>query len=207
MSESKPATTTDPSSGETPKKHHVCPWWMGYLLLNPLRRRLENPEKIFAPFVKKGMTIVEVGPGMGYFSLPLAHMVGEDGRVVCVDVQERMLAALRKRASKRGLDGIIETRLCDQEGLGLEDLGARSDLVLLFHVVHETTYQERFVRECAAVLKPGGRLLIAEPSGHVDEAKFDETIRLVRETGLEQQEPPQLRKSRTALFEKPKAAP
>lgn len=38
---------------------HICPWWMGYFLANPLRRLVENPEKLLGPFVDQGMTAVD----------------------------------------------------------------------------------------------------------------------------------------------------
>ena len=77
---------------ESPRGHHVCPWWVGYLIASPLRKLGENPDTILAPLVEPGMTTVDIGCAMGFFSLPLARMVGGSGRVVCVDVQERMLA-------------------------------------------------------------------------------------------------------------------
>ena len=49
---------------------HVCPPWMGRLLLNPLRKLVESPKKIFAPFVKEGMVVLEPGCAMGFFTLP-----------------------------------------------------------------------------------------------------------------------------------------
>jgi hypothetical protein len=58
---------------------HACPWWLGYLLITPLRRLKENPAKILAPLVRSGMTAVEPGPGMGYFTLELARRVGPQG--------------------------------------------------------------------------------------------------------------------------------
>jgi predicted O-methyltransferase YrrM len=91
---------------------HVCPWYVGYLLASPLRRLFLNPGKILRPYVKEGMTVLEVGPGMGFFSLPLAKLVGESGHVICVDIQEKMLKNLRKRADNAGLLWRIETRLC-----------------------------------------------------------------------------------------------
>ena len=79
---------------------HVCPRWLGYFLLCPLRRLGQKPEKILAPFVSEGMTALDIGPGMGYFSLPMAQMVGPGGKVLCVDVQEKMLRSLGSRAAR-----------------------------------------------------------------------------------------------------------
>jgi SAM-dependent methyltransferase len=69
--------------------HRVCPWWLGYLLASPIRRLLQgDPEKILAPFVREGMTVLEPGPGMGFFTLPLARRVGPMGRVVAVGLTD-----------------------------------------------------------------------------------------------------------------------
>ena len=63
----------------------ICPSWLGYFLINPLRKLLENPDKILGQFVREGMTVLEPGCGMGFFTLPLARMVGPKGRVVVAD--------------------------------------------------------------------------------------------------------------------------
>lgn len=59
-----------------------------------------------------GMTILEVGSGMRFFTLPMARMVGPRGTVVCLDVQPEMLDALRRRAAKAGLADRIDARAC-----------------------------------------------------------------------------------------------
>ena len=81
----------------------VCPWWLGPLLANPLRRLVQDPAAILAPHVREGMTVLEPGCGMGFFSLPLARLVGPGGRVVCVDLQRKMIEGLRRRAKRAGL--------------------------------------------------------------------------------------------------------
>ena len=188
---------------EDSAKRHVCPWWMGYLLASPLRRIFERPEEILAPLVAPGMTVVDVGSAMGYFSLPLARLVGPEGRVVCLDVQQRMLSALERRARRRGLGDVIETRLCTQQGLAVQDLEGCAGFVLAMHVVHETENPGDFIGECSRVLGPGGRLLVAEPRGHVEAEEYAATCDLVRACGLVDAEAPHLGKSFTALFEKP----
>jgi len=80
----------------------VCPWWIGYLLASPLRRRLgQDPVKILSPYVREGMTVLEPGPGMGFFTIPLARLVGPSGRVIAVDLQPKMIESLKRRAAKR----------------------------------------------------------------------------------------------------------
>ncbi|MBW2205159.1 MAG: class I SAM-dependent methyltransferase [Deltaproteobacteria bacterium] len=123
---------------------HVCPPWLGYLLLNPLRKLLENPDKMFGQFVRDGMVVLEPGCGMGYFTLPLARMVGPDGRVVAVELQNKMLSVLKRRASKAGLIDIIELRQTEAEGLGVEDLSGKVDFAVAIHLVHEIPDQGAF---------------------------------------------------------------
>ena len=80
--------------------HRVCPWWLGYFLASPLRRLLQDPVAITKPYVREGMTVLEPGPGMGFFTLEMARQVGASGRVVAVDVQPRMIAGLKRRLAK-----------------------------------------------------------------------------------------------------------
>ena len=83
--------------------HFVCPWFMGYVLICPLRKLWLNPRKLLIPYVRPGMTVLDVGCAMGFFSLPMAEMVRPEGRVVCVDLQEKMVRKLKRRAEKQGL--------------------------------------------------------------------------------------------------------
>ena len=60
-------------------QHRVCPWWVGYILASPVRKLWQNPARILGPFVQPGMTVLEPGPGMGFFTLELARLVGPKG--------------------------------------------------------------------------------------------------------------------------------
>jgi len=190
------------TQNENPRAHHVCPWWMGFIIASPLRKMGENPEKILAPLVGPGMTAVDIGSAMGFFSLPLARMVGGSGRVICVDVQERMLSSLVKRARRKGLDGIIETRLATQESLELGDLEGTADLALAIHVVHEAAYPQTFLTQCRELLKPGGKLLVLEPKGHVSKEDFEATRQLALDIGFLEADHRQLKKSLMSVLEK-----
>ncbi|MEA1968069.1 MAG: hypothetical protein U9N77_07605 [Thermodesulfobacteriota bacterium] len=63
--------------------------WVGHLLASPIRKLLQNPEKILSPHIKPGMTVLDIGCAMVFFSLPMAWMTGPDGKVVCMDIQEK----------------------------------------------------------------------------------------------------------------------
>lgn len=180
----------------------VCPWWLGYWLLNPLRRLMHNPEKILAPFVTAGMTVLDVGPGMGFFSLPLARMAGPDGKVVCVDLQEKMLRALERRAAAAGLSDRIVTRICTPASLCLDDFSGKIDFALVFAVVHEVPDPANFFAELSGALKPGAFCLFAEPKGHVSVQEFEDSLAIAGQKGLRRVESPRIARSRAGLLKK-----
>lgn len=153
-----------------------CPVWAGHLLANPLRKLFHNPRRILAPYVREAMTALDAGSAMGFFSLPLAQMVGGKGRVVCVDMQAKMLEALERRARRAGLADRIETRVCAADALGLDDLVEAADFALAFAVVHEVPDAGRFFAEIYGAVKRGGRFLFAEPKGHVSLEDFETSV-------------------------------
>ncbi len=180
--------------------HRVCPWWLGYLLASPMRRWLQDPRAILSPYVSSGMTVIEPGPGMGFFTLELARLVGPTGRVIAIDVQPKMLAALERRARKAGLAARIETRQVTEERLGLEDLRGVADFALAFAMVHEVPDATALFRDLALALKPGARLLLAEPMGHVSEDAFNQTVAVAKNEGFALESRPAIRRSRAAVL-------
>jgi len=173
-----------------PGAHSVCPWWIGYLLVSPLRRLLEPPERLLQPYVRPGMTVIEPGCGMGYFTLPLARLVGPTGRVVCVDLQEKMIGGLLRRARRAGLAERIVASVCSAEDLGLARFQESADLAVAIHMVHEVPDQGRLLTQLSQALKSGGRLLIKEPKGHVTPEAFERTLTLAGQAGLTASEDP-----------------
>ena len=178
----------------------VCPWWLGYFIAAPWRRLWQDPRTLLRPFITEGVTVLEPGPGMGFFTLEAARLVGPKGHVVAVDIQPRMLETLRRRAGRAGVLERIDARLAQGEGMGVDDLDGRVDFVLAFAVVHELPDAGRFFIEAHRVMKPGARLLLAEPRMHVSEAAFAATLRLAEGAGLEIQDRPSISMSRSATL-------
>ena len=181
----------------------VCPWWVGYLLVSPVRRWFEKPEAVLGPHLKSGVTALDVGCGMGFFSLSMAELVGPSGRVICVDLQRRMIEALRRRAARAGVSDRIETRVCSQGSLGVRDLEGEVDFALAYAVVHEVPDAARFLAEIGEALARGGRLLIAEPRGHVSSEALEGTTAAARKAGLSVVDRPDIKRSRSVLLERP----
>lgn len=182
--------------------HRVCPWWLGYFLLNPFRRYRQNPAAILAPYARMGMIALEPGPGMGFFTLELARLVGSSGRVIAIDIQPRMIDKLKRRAAKAGVLERVEARLAQPGSMRIEDLARRVDFTLAFAVVHEFPDAGRFFAEAAAASKPGALLLIAEPKGHVGEATFESELQAASAAGFELVSRPAIGGSRTALLKR-----
>jgi ubiquinone/menaquinone biosynthesis C-methylase UbiE len=164
--------------------HSVCPVWFGHFLASPLRRLIQNPEKILAPYISHGMSVLDIGCAMGYFSLPLARMVGEQGKVICIDVQEKMIQSLVKRAKKAGLLERVEPRICPSASLGINDLSGRIDFALAFAVVHEVPDKERLFQEIYNALKENGVALIADPKGIVPYKEWQNTVSIATKYGF-----------------------
>jgi SAM-dependent methyltransferase len=181
---------------------HVCPWWIGYLLVSPLRRLMHSPGKVVAPYVREGMTVLEPGPGMGFFTLELARRVGASGRVVAVDVQARMLDRLKRRAAKAGLLERLDARLAHPDSMGLGDLAGKVDFALAFAVVHEVPSKSNFFAETFAALKLNACLLFVEPAGHVNPPLFNKELACAAEAGFHLEKRPAISHSHAALLKK-----
>ncbi|MFC1791508.1 class I SAM-dependent methyltransferase, partial [Gemmatimonadota bacterium] len=178
-------------------EEHTCPWWFGYTFDNPIRGFLHDPADVLCGLVKEGDTVADVGCGGGHFSLGLAKIVGEQGRVIALDVQQRMLQRARSRAKRQGLDRVIDFRLCKPDGLGLDE---SLDFVLAFWMAHEVPDKRAFFSEIRSALKPSGRLFVAEPKVHVSAARFEKTVEIARESGFETVSQPRVRFSRASTF-------
>jgi ubiquinone/menaquinone biosynthesis C-methylase UbiE len=174
---------------------------MGYLLASPVRRLWQDPARIVAPYVREGMTVFEPGPGMGFFTLELARRVGASGHVVVVDVQPEMLDRLKRRLAKAGLLERVDVRLAPAHSMGMADLAETVDLVFAFAVVHEFPSSRTFFLEAAESLKPGGRMLLAEPAGHVSAAQFESELADAAKANLHPVDRPLIRRSRAALLQ------
>jgi len=172
---------------------------MGYFLASPVRRWLQDPGGIVGPFVTEGMVVLEPGPGMGFFTLELARLVGPTGRVLAVDVQPRMLDVLRKRAAKAGFAERIDARLSKEDGLGVEDYSGRVDFALAFAMVHEVPNPVALFQDIHGALKPGGKLLFCEPSGHVRPKAFEASLEQAREAGFETEAGPRVGRFHTSV--------
>jgi ubiquinone/menaquinone biosynthesis C-methylase UbiE len=186
-----------PDARPAPGGGDVCSAEHAGWLSTPLRRLLHDPRSILDGLVAPGDTAIDFGCGPGFFTLPMAEMVGLEGRVVAVDLQAAMLDRLRLRAERAGLLARITLHRCEADTIG--ELPP-ADAALAFYMVHEVPDVARFLGEVSAALKPGGRFLLVEPRGHVSAAAFAATLDMAAAAGLRAVATPRVRMSRTTLF-------
>lgn len=175
----------------------TCPWWFCFTFDNPLRRLIQKPEEILNGLVYEGDTALDIGCGMGYFSLALARIVGNSGKVICVDLQEKMLDGVRRRAERAGLINRMEFIKCTPDTLGLRE---KADFALVFWMMHEVRNKPKLFQEVRDVLGDSSTLLLVEPKLHVTEAAFEATVSSALDTGFKILSRPGIKISMAALL-------
>jgi cyclopropane fatty-acyl-phospholipid synthase-like methyltransferase len=178
---------------------HVCPWWLAYTFDNRLRSMIHRPEKVLSPYVKPGMTVMDAGCGMGFFSIGMARLVGDNGLVISVDIQKEMLEVVERRAAKAGVNQRIRTFLCEPDAIGNHK---NVNFALAFWMVHEVQRPHGFFEQVYSCLGSESMLLLAEPRLHVSEKFFKKLINGAQKAGLKICDEPRICFSRAALFSK-----
>lgn len=181
------------------RNRRVCPVERAGSLDNRIRRWLQDPQKILRPYIKKGMTVLDIGCGPGFFSIDMLQLVGESGRVIASDLQEGMLQKLRNKIQGTELEERLTLHRCEENKIGVSE---RVDFVLVFYMLHEVPNPEEFLNEIGSLLKPNGQVLIVEPPFHVSKSAFEEIIRKARNIGLTLIERPKVFLSKAAVLKK-----
>ena len=177
----------------------VCPWQAGSILSAPIRKLFHKPLRILSPYLDKGMTAMDIGCGMGFFTLPMAEIVGANGNVIAVDMQQGMLEGLKKNLEKANRSNVVLAQ-CERDSLRIGKLGGTVDFALIFYMLHEVPDPDRLIGELRAALSPKGKILFVEPKLHVSGATFQKSMKMMKEFGLEVIETPKIPVSRSALL-------
>lgn len=176
---------------------HVCPASHAFFLASSLRRIIQNPEKILNGCVKSSQTAIDIGCGPGFFTLPLARMVGEAGMVIAADLQQEMLDMLQERARRKKLAHRIRLHKCRENQLGIT---TPADFILAFYMVHEVSDIDSFIKELKALLKPHGKVLFVEPKFHVSKKKFRKSVDAMVTAGFIEESGPEIMLSRSVIL-------
>jgi ubiquinone/menaquinone biosynthesis C-methylase UbiE len=164
------------------ERNRVCPVELAHSLDNRMRRWLQNPEKILAPYIKEGMTVLDIGCGPGFFSIEMANMVGKNGKVLSADLQEGMLQKLGSKIKGTELEERITLVKCDKDKINVQE---RVDFILAFYMVHEIPDKNSFFKELKNVLNEKGQFLLVEPKlFHVSLKEFELTTQVAENNGF-----------------------
>ncbi len=181
------------------KNNRVCPVERAGRLDNPMRRLLQNPRKIVAPYIENGMTVLDVGCGPGFFSVDMAQMVGPSGRVIASDLQQGMLQKVRDKIKGTPLEERIILHKCERNSI---DLAQPVDFILLFYMVHEVVDKKAFFHEIGTILKPNGRILMVEPPFHVSKSAFNKSVAIAKNVGFIDMKGPKVFLSKSVVLKK-----
>jgi len=156
------------------------PPWATRYLEGGLRRRFAGAEQTLCRSgLERGMRVLEVGPGGGYLSEQAVSMLGDEGRLVCLDVQIEMLRKVRERV------GAARAGLVQASGSSLPLRDGSFDLVFLVTVLGEIPDKRAAMAELARVLRPGGTLAVTEAFPDPDYVRTPVLRRLATQAGFE----------------------
>ena len=160
---------------------HVCPLHMAGLLDNWVRRVIHNPKKVFKGLIEKGQSVLDFGCGPGTFTIDMAKMTGENGKVFAVDLQKGMLELVEKKADKFKIKERIIVHQCGKESIGLS---VPIDFALAFYMLHESGNPEPLLKEIFKMLKPGGKFFLVEPKMHIKKEVYLEAVENAKKIGF-----------------------
>ena len=182
---------------EADKKHRLCPVEHAGVLDFVFRRLLQNPRRILRPYVQEGMTALDLGCGPGFFTMEMARLVGQTGKVTAADLQQGMLAIVRKKTEHSVLAERVKLHLSRPDGIGLAE---KFDFILVFYMLHEVPDPLLFLLEIKNLLKASGSVLLVEPKWHVSRDEFLNSIGKMKQAGLAAAAEPKIRFSRTIVL-------
>jgi len=133
---------------------------------NRLLPYFRNPYKLLrAAGLKQGQTVLEVGCGPGYFTIPAAKLVGNKGVVYAVDVHPLAVARVKEKIQKEGVKN-VKPMLANAANTGLPDQSI--DLAFIFGLQYIAGGLEEVLNELRRIVKPGGVLSFEKTRGSAE---------------------------------------
>jgi ubiquinone/menaquinone biosynthesis C-methylase UbiE len=176
----------------------VCPVELAGGLDNGLRRFLQNPHRILAPYIRPQITAIDLGCGPGFFTIEMGRMLHGSGQVIAADLQQGMLDIVEAKIKGTVLENTIKLHKCQEDRIGFS---GKVDFILAFFMVHEVPDHDKLFAEVKTLLNPGGRMLIIEPKFHVSKESFHSMMEIINKYGLIEIDRPKHFLCRSVLIE------
>jgi ubiquinone/menaquinone biosynthesis C-methylase UbiE len=143
----------------------IFPYQWAFTLLLPIRNIFLSPKQLIKRMeLEVDSKVLEIGPGPGYFSIPVARKL-KNGRLYLADIQQEMLDYAKKRFEKRKLYN-VEYYLCDGKTFNFNDNSF--DRIYMVTVIGEVENKEEYIKAFYRMLKSNGILSISELAGDPD---------------------------------------
>jgi ubiquinone/menaquinone biosynthesis C-methylase UbiE len=153
-----------------------------FTLLLPFRNIIISPQKLINRLaLKDDMTVLEVGPGPGYFSAQVARAIPQ-GKLYLADIQQEMLDYARKRLLKKKITN-VEYHLCNGTTLPFSD--NMFDVLFMVTVLGEIENKQQYVMEFSRIIRKNGILSVSEQAGDPDKMEPAEIESLLKGSGFE----------------------
>lgn len=180
------------------------PEFLANLIDNPLRRKFQPPMDMpIRHGIEPGMTVLEIGPGNGRYTVETARRVGATGRVIAVDIEPKMIERVSQRAQAEGIAN-LEAKVAHVYHLPFED--GRFDAIYMITVISEIPEPERAMQEFYRLLSPSGTLAFSELFTDPDYPLAQTLVRMASKANFRLKEQLGNFFSYTLVFEKAKAA-
>ncbi len=156
------------------------PEFLANFIDNPLRRKIQPPSQMpLRHGIEPGMTVLEVGPGNGRYTLETARRVGPRGKVVAIDIEPKMIERVQRRAQMEGVLN-VKAKVANVYELPFET--GSFDAIYLITVISEIPEPSRALREFYRVLSPSGTVAFSELLTDPDYPLAQTLVRLAQDT-------------------------
>ena len=162
------------------------PEFMADVITNPGRLKLQPPDETAVRHgIQPGMTVLDIGPGNGTYTIAAARQVGLEGKVFAIDIEPRMIERVEQNAAAAGIEN-IDARVADVYDMPFDD--DSFDVIYMIAVIGEIPQPDRALAECFRVLKLNGTLAVSEIMVDPDSKRSSTLRRLVETTGFHYKE-------------------
>lgn len=179
--------------------HHLHPIENANALESRIRKLLQNPNHILKNYISEGMTVLDLGCGTGFFTLEIAKLVGETGKVIASDVQQEMLDIVSQKLNSNELKNRIQLIYTPDNQLEITE---KIDFVFAFYSFHEMKFLDKIIADLNLIIKPETKIYIAEQKFHVSKKEFESYINKMQSNGFEVVEKPRVILSRAVVIKK-----